>query len=264
MVFVPTNEYLLPENTQMPAITQLLIIILPLTLSNVFAKEPDWTAYRTVLTYLKPGVKHGVSLMQVDYRAIKETGVLARAYQVISDFNPEQLTSPDEQMAFYINTYNILALKMVADHWPTDSIKDSGNFFRPVWDNKAGVINGQSVSLGYIEHKILRPMGDPRIHLAIVCASISCPDLSQEPYTAAQLNEQLNDQAKRFLDNPGKGLKLSNETIHVSKIFDWFEKDFGGKEGVRSFVWQYQESLPTFKIKADLPYDWATNGTIDH
>ena len=227
---------------------------------NVAAEEPDWTSYQAVLNHVKSGEKNGVALMQVDYQTIKTNGSLDKAYQQLSIFKIERLSNRNEKLAFYINAYNILALKKVVDHWPTKSIKDSGSFFSPVWDKPAGSLHGKTITLGQIEHKILRPMGEPRIHLAIVCASVSCPDLRNEPYTAEKLNTQLDDQTKQFLNNSGKGLKVEKKAIRVSKIFDWFEEDFGGNEGVTKFIKRYRTDLPAFNVKANIPYDWNVNG----
>ena len=226
---------------------------------NVLASEPDWTSYQSVLGHVNPSVKNNIKLMAVDYQAIKSNGRLDKAYQQLADFKLDDLSNRNEELAFYINAYNILALKMVADHWPTKSIKDVGSLFSPVWNKSAGMLGGKSVSLGEIEHKVLRAMGEPRIHLAIVCASVSCPDLRNEPYTAMKLNEQLNDQAKQFLNNQGKGLKIEKKIIRISKIFDWFEDDFDAMGGVSAFIKRYQTDLPELKIKANMPYDWSVN-----
>jgi uncharacterized protein DUF547 len=223
------------------------------------AEEPNWSDYQAVLSHVKPGTKNGVKLALVDYPTIKANGSLDKAYQALAAFDPKRLHGRDEQLAFYINAYNILALKTVTDHWPLDSIKDVGSLLSPVWDKPAGDLGGNSVSLGDVEHKILRPMGEPRIHLAIVCASVSCPDLRNEPYTAAKLSGQLDDQAQRFLDNTGKGLVIDKDTINVSQIFDWFEKDFATGGGVAAFLKRYQTNLPDLKIKTNIDYDWSVN-----
>ena len=238
----------------------LLVISLLFLVTNVAADEPSWTSYQAVLNHVKPGMKNGVPLMQVDYQIIKSNDSLEKAYQDLSNFKIEQLANRNEKLAFYINAYNILALKKVVDHWPTESIKDSGSFFSPVWDKPAGSLGGEIVSLGRVEHKILRPMGDPRIHLAIVCASVSCPDLRKEPYTAAKLNDQLDDQARQFLNNKGKGLKIEKKAIRLSKIFDWFVEDFDVNGGVTAFIKRYRTDLPSLKVKTNIPYDWAVNG----
>lgn len=228
---------------------------------NALAEEPDWRDYRAVLSHVKPGTKNGVKLALVDYSAIKANGSLDKAYQALTAFDPKRLQGRDEQLAFYINAYNILALKTVADHWPLDSIKDVGSLLSPVWDKPAGELGGKSVSLGEVEHKILRPMGEPRIHLAIVCASVSCPDLRDEPYSAAKLSAQLDEQANLFLHNNGKGLLIGKDSIGVSKIFDWFEKDFTAAGGVDAFIKHYRPDLPDLKIKTNIDYDWSVNGS---
>jgi len=227
----------------------------------VSAEEPDWSDYRSVLVHVKPGTKNGIKLMLVDYPALKADGRLDKVYQALSSFDPKRLSGRDEQLAFYLNAYNILALKTVVDHWPLDSIKDVGSLLSPVWDKSAGELGGKTVSLGEVEHKILRPMGEPRIHLAIVCASVSCPDLRDEPYTASQLSAQLDDQARRFLDNPGKGLIVGKDKLQVSQIFDWFEKDFAAGGGVAAFIKHYHANLPDLKIKTNIDYDWSVNSS---
>lgn len=95
----------------------------------------------------------------MDYQALKENGKLEAAYQQLSNFPVKSLSNREEKVAFYINAYNILALKMVLDHWPIESIKDVGSLISPVWGKSAGAIDGKTVSLDEIENKILRPMG---------------------------------------------------------------------------------------------------------
>lgn len=241
----------------------LILLSTLLTISVLaHAEEPDWSDYQAVLSHVKPGSKNGVKLMLVDYPAIKANGSLDKACQALAAFDPNRLSNRGERLAFYINAYNILALKTVADHWPVDSIKEVGSLFKPVWDRPAGQVGGKTVSLGEVEHKILRPLGDPRIHLAIVCASVSCPDLRNEPYTAARLPSQLDEQSQRFLGNAGKGLSVGQDRIEVSKIFDWFEEDFAAGGGVAAFIKHYKPELPDLKINATIDYDWSINGGV--
>ncbi|MDC9729046.1 MAG: DUF547 domain-containing protein [Methyloprofundus sp.] len=228
---------------------------------SVMAKEPDWSEYKKVLAFIEQGEKHATQLALLDYSALKQNGQIEKAYQIIKQFDINQLKSHDEKLAFYINTYNILALKMVLDHWPLESIKDVGSFFSPVWGKPAGMIAGKKLSLDDVEHKIIRPMGEPRIHFAIVCASVSCPDLRSEPYTAAKLNAQLDAQATLFLHNEQKGLLLTGDEVIVSKIFHWFAEDFNKVGGVERFIRRYRPELDKkAKIEADLNYDWSVNG----
>ena len=95
--------------------------------------------------------------------------------------DPSALRGRDEQLAFWSNAYNILAMDLVVEHAPEQSIKDIGSLFFPVWKKPAGKIGGKTYSLDEIEHGIVRPLGDPRAHVAVICASLSCPPLRREP-----------------------------------------------------------------------------------
>ncbi len=235
-----------------------------LMLSAVFtpstAAEPDWQHYAALLaTHVKSGERDGVTLNLVDYEALATDPHLPLALTALERFPVAQLTDPREWLVFYINAYNLLALNMVVTHRPSKSIKDIGNFLRPVWQRSAGKVDGQSVSLADIEHRRLRTRGDPRIHFAIVCASVSCPDLRTEPYRAATLESQLNDQVARFLANPNKGLRATQDVVHVSQIFDWFEADFASSGGVTSFIRRYVSVPAGREVVADIDYNWRLN-----
>lgn len=225
--------------------------------------EPDWRDYAQILSqYVGPRTLAGVQLAAVDYSRIKTDPAFARAYAHIADFPPAKLTRREERLAFYINAYNLLAIKTVVDHWPVKSIKEVGSLLSPVWKRPAGQVAGKTVTLDEIEHQVLRKLGEPRIHLAIVCASLSCPDLRSEPYTAARLDAQLDAAVRNFLTNPTKGLRVDPGHVRVSKIFDWFEDDFRPKGGVDAFIRTYRRDLPPGQaVTPDLPYDWSLNGS---
>jgi len=251
------------ENETMLRHIFLSIILWFSLVGHVSAQEPNWSDYAQLLKrYVSIGVRHETHLAQVDYRAIRADALWPRVVELIEDYPLERLTSREERLSFYINAYNILAIKMVVDHWPLESIKDVGGFFTPVWKIGVGHLGGREVTLDEIEHRILRPMGEPRIHLAIVCASVSCPDLRAEPYTAATLAQQLDEQSRRFLNNTAKGLRVEDGVIRVSKIFDWFEDDFSELGGVELFLRRHRAGLPPgLPWRADIPYDWRLNST---
>jgi hypothetical protein len=225
----------------------------------VQAATPDWSAYDRILAQHLAEVGGNIRFTGINYPALRADRDFSEAVRVIADYPLSQLKTPEERLSFYINAYNILAIKTVLDHWPLNSIKDAGSWLKPVWDKPAGRIGGRSVSLDEIEHRILRPMGEPRIHFAIVCASISCPDLRREAYRAEKLEQQLDDQVRKFLSNPGKGLRIENGTIRISQIFDWFEDDFAKAGGVAAFLERYASIPPKHRITADLPYNWKLN-----
>jgi hypothetical protein len=197
----------------------------------------------------------------------------ARWKQVVSQLgrvSPSELRTPDEKLAFWIDAYNILAIELVIEHLPIESIKDIGGWFTPVWKKPAGTIEGRAYSLDEIEHEILRPMGEPRIHAAIVCASISCPPLRREPYDPSRLDAQLEDSLRVWLSNPNKGARLDREAgiLHLSRVFDWFADDFEELGGVRVFValhlsesdrrWLHGSAGKDVRIEY-MPYDWRLN-----
>ncbi len=221
----------------------------------------DWSAYDALLAaHVTAGERNGIHHHRVDYQAVGQDPRYAQALALIANFPVAQLTERNARLAFYINAYNLYAIKMVIDHLPLESIRDVGSLFSPVWGKEAGIIGGKPVSLDEIEHEILRPMGEPRVHFAIVCASLSCPNLRTEAFTAEKLEQQLDDQTRSFLQDSSKGLALEGNRVRVSQIFDWFGEDFEAAGGVESFLRRYRDLPASIRLRPDLPYDWSLNG----
>ena len=207
--------------------------------------------------------------VRVDYRALRGTIDWKRLVASVESTDPEKLGSRDAKLAFWSNAYNIFAIDIVVRNDPVESIRDVGSLFRPVWGREAGKIGGRVVSLGEIEHEILRPMGEPRIHAAIVCASISCPPLRRKPFTAQHLDMQLDDALRTWLAEPRKGIRIDrvSGTVYLSKVFDWFEEDFESAGGVLAFIAPYLSNTQRVWLErnaqdldiAYLDYDWGLN-----
>ncbi|MBD3271665.1 MAG: DUF547 domain-containing protein [Elusimicrobia bacterium] len=215
--------------------------------------------------HVSEGIIQGITLNMVDYQSIQKDPRYQALIEDLHTIHVDNLTGP-EKMAFWINTYNVCAIKMVLDHYPVTSIKDIGGFFQTVWDTPVIIIRTDEYTLGEIEHSILRPMGDPRIHCAIVCASLSCPNLRKEAYTPENLDEQLDDQVRKFLNNETKGAAFKDSALRVSAIFKWFDEDFEAYNGVRGFLKKYlssekQEQLSETTTIRYLPYDWSLNNS---
>ncbi len=232
----------------------------------------DHSAWGRVLKrHVQAGEIDGVPLALVDYGAIAAGDADFDAYLIaLASANPQRF-SYAAAMAFWINAYNAFAIKLVADHWPVQGIKEIGRKVKgKVWNHKFANVGGKLYSLNDIEHKILRKMGDPRVHAAIVCASVSCPDLRLEPYAAKKLEAQLDEQVRLWLANPGKGVRLEEKkkVLRLSKIFNWFGGDFKKKNGsALDFVILYAPSKKArylakhgkqLKIRY-LPYNWKLN-----
>ncbi len=250
-------------------LSRMCIVLGVLTLlSTPSAFAFDFSTWDGLLKkYVAPKTINGVYLNAVDYNKLGKDQKWMKLVKDLEKVSLSSLKTREEKLAFWINVYNIMAAKMVLDHYPVGSIKDAGSLFTAVWKKEVGVVAGKKRTLNEIEHEILRKMGEPRIHVAIVCASVSCPDLRIEAYTVGKLDEQLADQMKLFLINAEKGLRVDAKKgrVYLSSIFKWFAEDFKPKGGVRKFLSPYADetamaALKNSKLTVDyLDYDWGLN-----
>ena len=181
------------------------------------------------------------------------------------------------QLAFLINAYNASTVKLVLSGYPgIDSIKDLGSWLNTPWEKQFIPLLGSSRSLDDIEHGLIRDSGryrEPRIHFAVNCASIGCPSLRAEAYTAERLDAQLEDQTRLFLSDRTRN-RLQGSILSVSPLFKWYRKDFekGRSEfdSLDSFFSAYApalalqdndiKNLQAGKIRIEyLNYDWRLN-----
>tara|TARA_R110000868_G_scaffold110286_1_gene298968 strand:+ start:5304 stop:5996 length:693 start_codon:yes stop_codon:yes gene_type:complete len=171
--------------------------------------------------------------------------------------------SHDQQLAFLINAYNAFTIQLMRDNWPVKTIKDLGGLFSSAWKKEFFVLLGQKRHLDWIEHEVIRKdFNEPRIHFAVNCASIGCPPLRAEAFSAKVLDRQLEEQAKIFLEDNLKN-KYENGEAKLSKIFDWYGSDFtkdGGDLLVALNKWREKKFPSNAKI-IFLNYDWAPNST---
>ncbi len=189
-----------------------------------------------------------------------------------------------QQMAFLINAYNGYTLELILQNYPVKSIKDIGGLFDNRWKRKFFKLLGQDSYLDKIEHEILRKPGaynEPRVHYAVNCASIGCPSLREEAFTADRLGAQLEEQAVRFLSDRTRN-RYANGKLEVSRLFNWFKEDWAGGytgfDGKTQAIKSREEYFARYaKQLADSPadqqviasgkaplsyldYDWSLNG----
>jgi hypothetical protein len=226
------------------------------------AKDADGylTHYGALLSkYVRQGEKQGIKATLVDYASWGKDPLHKKALDALLQVNPEAL-SGEEKMAFWINAYNLLTIDLITKTGEEESIKNQGSLFKNVWKMYGWKIHGKRYTLDEIEHTLLRPMGDPRIHVAINCASLSCPDLRMEPYTVKKLNDQLDEQAQLFAMNQSKAVAITNSGLKISKIFKWFADDFGDEKGAVAFIHTHlPQAKHVNKIDGYFDYNWSLN-----
>ncbi|MEN3323064.1 DUF547 domain-containing protein [Mariniflexile soesokkakense] len=193
---------------------------------------------------------------KVDYKAFKnDSSELIVYIDDLTHNTPNSDWSKNEKLAYWINAYNALTIDLIIRNYPTKSIKDIKN----PWDQRLWQFGKKWYNLNDIEHKILRKMDEPRIHFAIVCASVSCPKLSNEAYTSENLEHRLTKATKDFLSDSTRN-NISTNSIEVSKIFQWFAKDFKKNGNLIDFLNRYSNIQISAKAKINYKgYNWDLN-----
>jgi hypothetical protein len=192
---------------------------------------------------------------KVNYKLFKNDKVALENYiKTLSANTPATNVSKQEKMAFWLNAYNALTIKLILDNYPIKSIKDldKGN----PWEVSRYALGGKNYSLNAIENTILRPMGDARIHFGLNCAAKSCPPIHTRAFVAATVETQL-DQLTRAFINKAQENQLKSNTLKISNIFNWYAADFGN---VIAFLNKYA-ALPVSKNAkiTYTTYDWNLN-----
>ena len=232
------------------------------------ARAIDHGAWEAFLTrYLRIGGNgvHGIAyglVTSADRRALD-------AYLDGLSRVPISSYSRPEQMAYWINLYNALLVRVVLDHYPIASVHDIGASTKPgtggPWNEKLLQIEGLPVSLNDIEHRILRPIWrDPRVHYVLSCAAVGCPNLQPQPFQADRLERQLSQAAMAYINDP-RCIVTDGDRLVVSSIYRWYQEDFGGSDrGVINHLMAYAEpdlamSLQHFDRIAGDDFEWRLN-----
>ncbi len=253
-------------------------------LESLFAPKAElwekWTKHQSVSnptvdhgawdTFLKSYVStHGDGVNRVAYGDVnKEDRQALDAYiRYMAAISVETL-SRDDQLAYWINLYNTLTVKVVLTHYPVDTIRDidisPGLFSDGPWDKKLIHIDGEAISLNDIEHRILRPIWrDPRLHYALNCASIGCPNLLKSAFTGATVSQVLEEAAYAYI-NDKRGVSTQDERVIISSIYAWFKDDFGSDlTGVLSHLKSYANPEVALILEEAIDiedaYDWTLN-----
>lgn len=208
----------------------------------------------------------------VNYRAWKANSADAQALDqyLVHLSHSNGLGTNEQQFAFWINAYNAVTIKGILREYPTTSIRNhtAKLIGYNIWKNLKLVVGGKQVSLDEMEHQVLRKMGEPRIHFAIVCASIGCPRLLNEAYVAERLDEQITVNSKSFFADPSKFRYDANrQTFYISPIIQWFGEDFGSSTSAQlKAIAPYLPDVAASQAAASgrgtmsfVDYDWGLN-----
>lgn len=228
-------------------------------------EHKDWTLF------LQNNIRQGRDgVNRLDYAAISsaDRNSLRSYVEALQRINISEYRR-SEQLAYWINLYNAVTVNVVVTHYPVESIRDidisPGFFADGPWGKKIIRVNNEEISLNDIEHRILRPVWkDARIHFAVNCASVGCPDLNQQAFLSEMIDEQLDSAAKKYIAHP-RGVKMTDDGVVVSSIFSWFQKDFGDTEAdVIKYIQQYandskSKSLEGIRFFSGDEYDWSLN-----
>ena len=190
----------------------------------------------------------------VDYKTIKANP--AQLSTILNYMNRAPLYEGDHEKALLINAYNMFVIKGIIDNYPVEGPLKIDGFF----DKKIFKFRGRQVTLNQLEKEILyKQFPDPRLHFVVVCAATGCPKLADFAYSGNKLDKQLNNQTRKVI-NDSEFIQLSGPKAEVSKIFEWYANDFGGKDGVIPFIQKYL--LKKIKLHPDYSfyeYDWSLN-----
>lgn len=252
--------------------------------SSLMSKETDKTVRTPSEVYQAVLSKH-VQGVRFDYKSLKNEPDALNSYlewvsqQKVDDF------SLKEELAFIINAYNAYTLKAVIDHypisgsrkgWPSNSIGQIPG----VWKKWKIRVAGKDMTLDELEHRWIRSLDEPRIHFGVNCASIGCPPLRKEVFRASELEVQLEEQTSEFLaSNHGLRFTPVSRELGLSKLFEWFHRDFEGEAtpwsrkygkfaGVVGFVSKYLKPSLVYRLKNEVikvsffDYDWGLNEVV--
>lgn len=255
-----------------PFLFAFLVATLPAGATSLKPDHAPWA--RLLEAHLEQG--EGGAPNRFDYGALKansEDRAALRSYIASLEATDPGVLSRDEAFAFWVNLYNALTVEVVIDHYPVASIRDiaisPGLFSTGPWGKKLVTVTGRELSLDDIEHGILRPdFGDSRVHYAVNCASVGCPDLASRPYTGDELDAMLDRAARAYVNSP-RGARVENGRLTASSIFKWYMKDFGGtEEGVLAELRKYAgpdlaAALENVSGVASYDYDWSLNDAAE-
>jgi hypothetical protein len=210
----------------------------------------DHTSYSDLV------VKYVSAEGNVDYDGFKRNWSSLRNYiKALGENMPTEQWTKEDKLAYWMNAYNAMTVDLILRNYPLESIKD----IKDPWGQRFWKLGDKYYNLNEIEHKILRKMGDARIHFGINCASFSCPPLLNEAFTAQKVDAQLDTLSRRFVNDTQRNTITAN-SIEISEIFNWFAKDFKTNGSIIDFLNKYSDTPIAKNAKKRFKdYNWSLN-----
>jgi hypothetical protein len=235
------------------------------THGKLLTLAPDQTAWNRFLQIYRVSGSDGVARIAYGRVSPADRKALKNYLSTMQSFDVDEL-SRAQQFAYWANLYNAVTVDVVLDAYPVASIRKirGGLFGTGPWGEKIIKVKGETLSLNDIEHRILRPIyKDPRVHYAVNCASIGCPNIPATAFTAGGLEKELDAAARDYINSP-RGFRFENGKLIASSIYDWYGVDFGGANGVLLHARRYATGDQAQRLgKAttinSYGYDWNLN-----
>ncbi len=251
----------------------LVVLFAAFAVGPAAAAEPDHSAWDALLGRYVSAASDGVN--RVDYgawSASRADRAALDAYIATLERTRVSTLTRDEQFAAWANLYNAATVRVILNRYPVRSIRDirsEGAGFSPKalagpWQTKVVTVEGRRLSLDEIEHTIMRPtFRDPRVHYAVNCASIGCPNLMPRAFRAATLNADLDAAARAYINSP-RAVSVTERGLRLSSIYDWYARDFGTPAQLRVHLLRYAAPELAARIRATdriagYGYDWTLN-----
>jgi len=205
--------------------------------------------------------KHVDDKGNVDYKSFKkDEKKLVEFTTYLTNTSPDTSWSANKEKAFWINAYNAYTIKLILENYPLKSITDIKENGKTAWKIEFAKVCGTTYTLDHIEHEILRKkFQDPRIHVGVNCASVSCPKLLNKAFTEENIDKEMEILMKEFINDATRN-KIAKNKIEISSVFDWFKEDFTMNSTVIEYLNKYSDT----KIGKDanvsyLKYNWSLN-----
>lgn len=271
--YEPVVSTKLPRRTLLGAIPALFLIAA--CSKQPRAPDGDWTKYGNASDKIDHGPWDRIlagfgrqspdGINRIDYAGIKQkaAGELDRYVKSLEDIQIIDFPR-DEQFAFWVNLYNAATVRVIVENYPLESIRDIGLLGQGPWKDKILKVGGKELSLDDIEHGILRPIWkDVRIHYAVNCASLGCPNLALKAWRAEGLEAMLDQAAAAYVNHP-RGFMRANGQLTASSIYEWYQDDWGTDGDVLIHAKKYanQETMKILSNEYSIDkydYNWSLN-----